>query len=94
MYAGQEATVRTRPGTTGWFKIGKGVRQSYICHLAYLTYMQSTYCEIPGWMEHKLESRLQGEISITSDETTLMAESEEEVKSLLMKVKNEMKKLA
>ena len=67
MYAGQEATVRTRPGTTGWFKIGKGVRQSYICHLAYLTYMQSTYCEIPGWMEHKLESRLQGEISITSD---------------------------
>ena len=67
MYAGQEATVRTRPGTTEWFKIGKGVRQSYICHLAYLTYMQSTYCEMPGWMEHKLESRLQGEISITSD---------------------------
>ena len=37
------------------------------CHLAYLTYMQSTSCEIPGWMKHKLESRLLEEISITSD---------------------------
>ena len=37
------------------------------CHLAYLIYMQSTSCEIPGWMKHKLESRLTGEISITSD---------------------------
>ena len=36
-------------------------------HLAYLTYMQSTSCEIPGWMKHNLESRLLGEISITSD---------------------------
>ena len=36
------------------------------CHFAYLTYMQSTSCEIPGWMKHKLESRLPGEISITS----------------------------
>ena len=44
---------------------------------------------MPGWMKHKLESRLSGEISITSDmqNTTLMAESEEELKSLLMKVK-------
>ena len=67
MYAGQEATVRTRPGTTEWFKIGKGVRQICICHPAYLTYMQSTYCEMLGWIKHKLESRLQGEISITSD---------------------------
>ena len=40
-----------------------------------------------GWMKHKLESRLPGEISITSDDTTLTAESEEELKSLLMKVK-------
>ena len=47
-----------------------------------------------GWMKHKLESRLLGEISITSDDTTLMAESEEELKSLLMKVKEESKKLA
>ena len=37
------------------------------CHLAYLTYMQSTLCEMPGWVEHKLESRLLGGISITSD---------------------------
>ena len=37
------------------------------CHLTYLTYMQSTPCEMPGWMKHKLESRSPGEISITSD---------------------------
>ena len=37
------------------------------CHPAYLTYMQSTSCEMPGWMKHKLESRLPGEISIISD---------------------------
>ena len=67
LYAGQEATVRTGHGTTDGFQIGKGVRQGCIyCHHAYLTYMQSTSCEMPGWMKHKLESRL-GEISITSD---------------------------
>ena len=56
--------------------------------------MQNTSCEMPGWMKHKLESRLPGEISITryADDTTLMAESEEELKSLLMKVKGESKK--
>ena len=51
---------------------------------------------MPGWMKHKLESRLPGEISITSDnadDTTLMAESEEELKSLLMKVKEESEKV-
>ena len=49
---------------------------------------------MPGWMKHKLESRLLGEISVTSDmhDTTLMAESEEELKSLLMKVKEESEK--
>ena len=67
MYAGQEATVRTGHGTTDWFQIGKGVRQAVNCHPAYLTSMQSTSCEMPGWMMHKLESRLPGEISITSD---------------------------
>ena len=46
-----------------------------------------------GWRKHKLESRLLGEISITSDDTTLMAESEEELKSLLMKVKEEGEKV-
>ena len=56
--------------------------------------MQSTSCEIPGWMKHKLKSRLLGEITITSDadDTTLMAECEEKLKSLLMKVKEESEK--
>ena len=50
---------------------------------------------MPGWMKHRLESRLKGEISITSDadDTTLMAESKEELKSLLLKVKEESEKL-
>ena len=63
------------------------------CHPAYLTYIQGTLCEMLGWMKHKLESRLLGEISITSD-TTIMAESEEELNRLLMKVKEESEKLA
>ena len=42
LYAGQEATVRTRHGTIDWIQIGKGVHQAVYCHLAYLTYMQST----------------------------------------------------
>jgi len=56
--------------------------------------MKSKSREMPGWMKHKLESRLLGEISITSDtdDTTLTAESEEEMKSLLMKVKKESEK--
>ena len=48
-------------------KLGKEYVKAVCCHLAYLTYMQSTSCEVPGWMKHKLESRLPGEISITSD---------------------------
>ena len=67
LYAGQEATVRTRHGTTNWFQIGKGVHQGCILSPYFLTYMQSISGEMPGWMKHKLESRLQGEISITSD---------------------------
>jgi len=47
--------------------LGKEYINAAYCHLAYLTYMQSTSCEMPGWMKHKLESRLPGEISITSD---------------------------
>ena len=47
---------------------------------------------MPGWVKHKLESRLPGEISITSDDTTLRTESEEKLKSLLMKVKEEIEK--
>ena len=67
LYAGQEVTVRTGHGTTDWFQIGKGVHQGVYCHLAYLSYVHSTSCKMPGWMKHKLESRLLGEISITSD---------------------------
>ena len=93
LYASQETTVRTGHGTN-WFHIGKGVLQG--CHPAYLTYMQSTSCEMLGCMKHKAELRLLGEISITSDmhadDTTLMAESKEELKSLLMKVKEEIEK--
>ena len=72
-------------------KLGKEHVNAVYCHLAYLTSMQSTSWEMPGWLKHKLESRLPGEISITSytDNTTLMAESKEELKSLLMKVKEE-----
>ena len=48
-------------------KLGKGYNKAVYCHPAYLTSMQSTSCEMLGWMKHKLESRLLGEISITSD---------------------------
>ena len=69
-------------------KLGKEYIKAAYCHPAYLTYMQSTSWEMPGWMKHKLESRLPGEINNLryADDTTLMAESEE-LKSLLMKVK-------
>ena len=48
-------------------KLGKEYVKAVCCHPAYLTYMQSTSCLMPGWMKHKLESRLPGERSITSD---------------------------
>ena len=76
-------------------KLGKEYIKAVYCHPAYLTYMQSTSCEIPGWLKHKLESRLMGEISITSDmqmTQPLTAESEDELKRLLMKVKEESEK--
>ena len=47
-------------------KLGKEYVKAVYCHPAYLTSMQSTSCEMPGWMKYKLESRLPGEISITS----------------------------
>ena len=73
-------------------KLGKEYIKAVYCHPAYLTCMQSTSYEMPGWMNHKLKSTLLGEISTTSryaDIITLMAESEEELKSLLIKVKEE-----
>ena len=75
--------------------MGREYVKAVYCHSAYLTYMQSTSCEMPGWMKHKLESRLPGEIINNlryADDTTLMAESEEELKSLLIKVKEESEK--
>ena len=72
-------------------KLGKEYVKAVFCCPAYLTYMQSTSCEMLGWMKHKLESRLPGKISITSamQITSFMAKIEEELKSLLMKVKEE-----
>ena len=67
LYADQEATVRTVHRIQTGSKSGKEYIKAVYCHPAYLTYMQSTSCEMPGWMNHKLESRLPGEISVTSD---------------------------
>ena len=55
--------MEQRPG----FKLGKEYIKAAYCHPAYLTYMQSTSCKMPDWMKQKLESRMQVEISITSD---------------------------
>ena len=94
-YAGHEATVRTRHGIMDWFQTGKGVCQAVYCHPAHLTYMQSASCDMLGWMKHKLESRLPSK-NINNlryaDDTTLMAERKEELKSLLMKLKEESEK--
>ena len=88
LYAGQEATVRTEHGTGS--KSGKEYIKAVYCHPAYLTYIQSTSCEMPVWMKHKAGIKIAGR-NINNlryaDDTTLMAESEEELKSLLMKVK-------
>ena len=78
-------------------KLGKEYVKAVYCHPAYLPYMQSTSCKMPGWMKLKQESGLSGEISITSDTQMappFMAESEEELKNLLMIVKGESEKLA
>ena len=77
-------------------KLGKEYIKAIYCHPAYLTYMQSTSCQMLGWMKLKLESKLPGEIPITSDmqmKPPFMAENEEELKSLLMKVKEESEKV-
>ena len=66
LYAGQEETELDTKQQTG-SKLGKKYVKAVYCHPVYLTYMQSTSCETPGWMNHKLESRLLGERSITSD---------------------------
>ena len=95
MYASQEATIRTGHGTMDWFQIGKEVHQGYILSPYLFNRVQSASCKMPGWMKHKLESRLLGEIPKQlryAHEATLMSESQEELKSLLMKVKEESEK--
>ena len=97
LYASQEATVRTRHGTTDWFQIGKGVCQG--CILSPCLF--NLYAEYI--MRNARLDEAQAGIKIAgrdinnlryADDTTLMAESEEEIKSLLMKVKQESEKLA
>ena len=86
-----EADMKQRTGS----KLGKEYVKAVYCHPAYLNYMQSTLCEMPRWMKHKLESGLLGEIINNlryADDTTLMAETEDELKSLLMRVKEESEK--
>ena len=77
-------------------KQGKEFIKAVYCHPASLTYMQSTSCEMLGWMKHKLDSRLPGEISITSDmhmTPPLWQKVKRNLKSLLMKVKEESEKV-
>ena len=93
LYAGQEATVRTGHETVDWFQIGKRVHQGCILS-PWLTYMQHISCRMPGWIKHKLEWRLQGEISITSDMQMIppLWQKVKNPKNLLMKVKEQSEK--
>ena len=95
VYAGQEAIVRMEHGTTSGSKLGKEYVKAVYCNPTCLTSMQSTSCKMLAWMKHKLESRLPGEISITSDmQITLpLWQKAKELKSLLMKVKEESEKV-
>ena len=90
IYTGQEVTESDMGQGTG-SKLGKEYIKVVYCHPAYLTYMQSISCEMPGWMKRKLESRNINNLRY-SDDTALTAESEE-LKSLLMKVKEESEKV-
>ena len=67
VYAGQEATVRTGHSTTDLFQIGKGVHQDYILSPCLFNLYAEYIMRNVGWKKHKLESRLPGELSITSD---------------------------
>ena len=96
LYAGQEATVRTIHRTTDWFQIGKGIYQDCILSPCLFNFMHSTSCEMPGWMKHKLDGIKIARRNINNFrnayDTTLMAESEVELKRLLMKVKEKIEK--
>ena len=86
LYADQEATVRTRHETMDWLQIGKGVHQGYILSSCLFNLYAENIMRNASLMKHNLESKSPGEILTTSDDTTLMAESEEELKSHLMRV--------
>ena len=89
-------SIRVFFNESDWFQIRKGKQyvKAVYCHLSYLTSIQSTSWEMLDWMKYKLESRLLGEKSMTSDDNTLMAESEEVLKSSWWKWKRRVKKLA
>ena len=94
LYAGQEATVRTEHGTTDWFQIGKGVCQGCILSACLFDLYAEYIMRNAGLEEAQAVIKVAGRnINYLryADDTTLMAESEEELKSLLMKVKEERK---
>ena len=96
LYDGQEATVRTGHGTTDWFQIGKGVRQGCILSPCLLNLYAEYIMRITGLEEAQAGIKIAGR-NINNlryaDDTTLIAESEEELKSLFMKVKEESEKV-
>ena len=96
LYAGQEATVRTGHGTTDWFQIGKGVRQGCILSLCLFNFYAKYIMRNAGLEETQAGIKIAGRninnLRFAND-TALMAESEEELKSLLMKVKEESEKV-
>ena len=96
MYAGQEATVRTGHGTTGWFQIGKGVHQDCILSPCLFNLYAEYIRRNAGLEEAQTGIKTAGR-NINNlryaDDITLMAETEEELKSLLMKVKEESEKV-
>ena len=91
LYVGQKATVRTGHGTTDWFQIGKGVRQDCLFNL-YAEYIMRNTGLSEAQAGIKIAGRKINNLRY-ADDTTLMAESEEELKSLLMKVKEEHEKV-
>ena len=97
LYAGQEATVRSGHATTDWFKIGKGVHQGYILSPCLFNLYSEYIMQNAGMDESQARIKIAGR-NINNlryaDDTTLMAESGEELKNLLMKVKRRVKKLA
>ena len=96
LYAGQEATVRTGHGTTDWFQIGKGVRQGCILSPCLFNFYAEYITRNTGREEAQTGIKIAGR-NINNlryaDDTTLMVKSEEELKSLLMKVKEESEKV-